>query len=43
MIIIPRNSDIYDDIVVTFHQNNCEVIAMKRITPQYPNVPTYGK
>ncbi|WP_265668261.1 hypothetical protein [Lactobacillus amylovorus] len=43
MIIIPRNSDIYDDIVVTFHKNNGEVIAMKRVTPQYPNVPTYGK
>lgn len=43
MILIPRNSDIYDDVIVTFHQNNGEVIAMKRITPQYPNVPTYGK
>lgn len=43
MVIIPRNSDIYDNIVVTFHQNNGEVIAMKRLSPEYPNIPTYGK
>lgn len=43
MVIIPRNSNIYNDIVITFHQDNGEVIAMKRLTPQYPNIPTYGK
>lgn len=43
MVIIPRNSDIYDNIVVTFHQNNGEVIAMKRLSPEYPSIPTYGK
>ena len=43
MVIIPRNSDIYDNIVVTFHQDNGDVIAMKRLRPEYPNIPTYGK
>lgn len=43
MVLIPRNNDIYDDIIVTFHQDNGEVIAMKRLIPQYPEIPTYGK
>ena len=43
IVIIPRNDNIYDDVITTFHKNNGEVIAMKRITPKYPTVPTYGK